>query len=140
MEMKSMFSRALCRILIAGMIVLPWQAQAGMIGTDQALSAAQQRAAHARVAATISRSDVAAQLQLLGVSPQAASERVASLTDAEVADLAGRIDALPAGGSSWALLLAVIIVLYFLVYVPYYSDKAPPATGKGKPAPSTETK
>lgn len=78
---------------------------------------------------------MAAQLQQLGLSPQAARERVAALSDAEVAGLAGRIDALPAGGNS---LLALIVVLVLV----WYFTIEQPATAKqsAKPAPAPEKK
>jgi hypothetical protein len=136
--MKSSVTRFICRILTASMIVLPWQAQAGMIGTDQALSAAQ-RAAHATVAGFIDRAEVAAQLQVLGLSLQAARERVAALSDAEVAGLAGRIDALPAGGNS---LLAIIVVVWLIVYFVSYAPSKEKEAAKpaAKPAPAPEKK
>jgi hypothetical protein len=46
-----------------------------------------------------------------GVSPQAALERVAALSDGEVAQLAGRIDQAPAGGDVLGILFTVFIVL-----------------------------
>jgi hypothetical protein len=137
--MKSTFIRFICRVLTASMIILPWQAQAGLIGADQVLNAAQQRAAHATVAGFINRDEVAAQLQLLGLPPQAAKERVAALTDAEVAGLACRIDALPAGGASPLPAIVFLILFYFFII-------APPATAKespkvpAKPAPAPEKK
>jgi len=133
--MKSTFARFVCRILIAGMIVVPWQAQAGVIGTHQAVATAQAQVARGTVAEFINRSEVAGQLQALGLSPQAANERVAALSDSEVAGLAGRIDALPAGGAA-GLLVAVVLALlfYYLVYVPSTTEKAS-TTSKPKPAP-----
>jgi uncharacterized protein DUF6627 len=122
--MKSMFSGILCRILAVGMMALPWQAQAGMIGTDQAAPAS-----------AISRSDVTAQLERFGLSPEDAKERVAALSDAELADISGRIDALPAGGLTGALpVIAAIILIYYLMYLPSLKEQAAPATGKPKPA------
>ena len=127
--MKSTITRLICRILTASLIVLPWQAQAGMIATDQSLGAAQ-----ATVASFVQRAEVAAQLQQLGLTPQAAKERVAALSDAQVAEIAGRIDALPAGGNS---LLAVIVVLALIFYFLYYSPgallKDEPAKDPAKP-------
>ena len=142
--MKSTFARFVCRILIAGMIVVPWQAQAGVIGTDQAVAAAQAQAARAALAGFVNRSEVAGRLQALGVSPQAANERVAALSDAEVAGLAGRIDALPAGGVAGLLpIIVVVLLIYYLVYVPSTTAKEPakaPATAKPKPKPVPEKK
>src|SRR5439155_17050187 len=45
----------------------------------------------------LSRSDVANQLQSLGIDPSTANDRVAAMTDQEVQSLAGRINAMPAG-------------------------------------------
>lgn len=119
--MHSFFVRFVCRIMVACMIGLPFQAQAGMIGTDQAVSAAR-----ATVAGFVGRSDVAAQLQALGLSPQAAKERLAALTDQEVAGLAGRIDALPAGGIAGLLpIIAAVLLIYYLIIVPAAAVKEP---------------
>ena len=115
--MTSTFARFVCRILIASMFLLPFQSQAGMIGTDQAT-------ARSTIANLIDRDDVAAQLQLFGISPQAARERVAALTDAEVADLAGRIEAQPAGGfQSLLLVIVCLALLWYLVIVPGQAKK-----------------
>ena len=110
--MSTLFVRLISRLLIVCLIGLPFQASAGLIGTDQAVSAAQAQAARGMVLSQISRSDVASQLQSLGLTPQAAADRVAALTDAEVAKLAGQIDGLPAGaGSGGAVLLLILIAV-----------------------------
>jgi hypothetical protein len=131
--MKSTFVRFVCRVLITSMIVLPLQAQAGLIGTDQAVSAAQAQAARATLAGFIGRAEVATQLQLLGLSSQAAKERVAALTDAEVATLAGRIEGLPAGAGGQALGFALIII--FLIWRFSFSDQGKTEAAAAKPAP-----
>jgi hypothetical protein len=51
-----------------------------------------------RIAAHLDREDVAAELASQGISKDQAKARVAALTDAEAASLAGQIDQLPAGG------------------------------------------
>jgi len=128
-----MFKRFICRMLAAAMVVLPFHAQAGVIGTDQVV-AADAQAARATVAGFVNRSDVASQLQALGLSAQAAGERVAALSDAEAASLAGRIEALPAGGIAGILpVLVVVLLVYFLVI-------APSATAKPAPKPAPEKK
>jgi len=111
-----MFTRLISRLLIVCMIGLPFQAHAGLIGTDQVVSAAQASAARGAVANVLNRSDVAAQLQSLGLSPQAAKDRVAALTDAEVAKLAGQIEALPAGADSTAAAILIIVIIGVLIW------------------------
>ena len=115
--MSKSFVRFISRLLIVCLIGLPFQVSAGMIGTDQAVSAAQAQAARATVLSQLSRTDVASQLQSLGLTPQAASDRVAALTDAEVTKLAGQIESLPAGadGSSLLLLILLGVLIWWLV-------------------------
>ena len=111
-----MFTRLISRLLIVCMIGLPCQVHAGLIGTDEVVSAAQAAAARTTVANVLNRSDVAGQLQALGLSPQAAKDRVAALTDAEVAKLAGKLDSLPAGADSSAGVIILLILLGVLIW------------------------
>jgi len=111
-----MFTRLISRLLIVCMIGLPFQAHAGLIGTDEVVSAAQAAAARTTVANVLNRSDVASQLQTLGLSPQVAQERVAALTDAEVAKLAGKLDSLPAGADSSLGVVLLLILLGVLIW------------------------
>ena len=102
--------RVVCRLLIALMIWTPYQfAQAGMIGTDQ-VAASTSQADRGAVLAFVSRSDVAGQLQALGLDPATAKDRVAAMTDDEVRYLAGRIDSMPAGADAAGLLLLIVII------------------------------
>jgi len=117
--MKSAAVKMLCRLLIASLFAMSLQsAMAGMIGTDQAVASAAASADRTALLTTLSRTEVADQLRLQGVDPDAAKVRVASMTDQEVAALAGRIDSLPAGASSsgWAWAAAIIIVLVVWYY------------------------
>lgn len=109
--MKSTLTRNICRLLIVMMAWMPYQiAQAGMIGTDQAVASAAQ-SERAALLNLVSRSDVASQLQALGVDPASAKERVAAMTDEELRTLAGQINSLPAGADSGGVLLLIVIVL-----------------------------
>ena len=73
-------------------------AQAGLVPTDQVINesfgAGDERA---RVEAFLAREDVQEQFATLGVDPAEAAQRVAALTDDEVAEIAGQLDQLPAG-------------------------------------------
>ena len=115
--MSTLFVRLVSRLLIVCLIGLPFQVSAGMIGTDDVVSAAQAQAARAAVLSQISRADVSAQLQSLGLTPQAAKDRVAALTDTEVAKLAGQIDSLPAGadGTGVVLLILLGVLIWWVV-------------------------
>ena len=115
--MRSSFVRLLCRMLVVCMVGLPFQVHAGLIGTDQVVTADQALAARGMVSSVVNRADVASQLQSLGLSPEAAKDRVAALSDSEVTQLAGQIQNLPAGADGAGLLVLILIgvLIWYLV-------------------------
>jgi len=86
---------------------------AAMIGTDAVVNAAQNSQARDQLRAALEREDVKRQLQSQGVNPEQLQARVDALTDAEVRQLAARMDEMPAGGD--ALTIAVIVFLVLLL-------------------------
>lgn len=86
-------------------------ARAAMIGTEQVLSTEAAQQNQQKIAAALERPDVIAQLEKFGVSKELAQERVAALTDAEAAALAGRIDALPAGAGVLETVGLIVLIL-----------------------------
>jgi hypothetical protein len=118
--MKSMTIRFICRLLVVSMAMLPFQiVQAGMIGADQAVAAASAQAERQAVLSLVSRSDVASQLQSLGVDLKTANDRVAAMTDEEVHSLAGQLNSLPAGANDgW--IWAAVIIIGVLIWYNYY--------------------
>ena len=115
--MSTSFVRLVSRLLVVCMICLPFQVQAGLIGTDEVVSAAQAAMARDTIASFMNRGDVAGQLQTLGLSAKDAKDRVAELTDVEVAKLAGQIQSLPAGANGSGLLVVILIgvLIWWLV-------------------------
>ena len=104
--MKSMLKNMMCRFMIVALMMLPFQtAQAGMIGADQVNSAAAVQADRNLILNHLSRSQTVNEFQSMGLDAQAAMDRVAAMTDAEVSSLAGKINAVPAGGTYWALFI-----------------------------------
>lgn len=84
--------------------------QAAMIGTGRALAADQGRIDRDRLASLLEREDLQRQLSALGVDLKDARERVAGLTDAEVARINQRIAELPAGGDVLGVILLIFII------------------------------
>lgn len=72
-----------------------------------------------RLMALIERPEVAQQLEKMGIPQGQAKDRVAAMTEAEVASLAGKLEALPAGGalSNQDLLIILMIVLLILILI-----------------------
>lgn len=106
--------RKFCALLLAvslmGMQLAP--AQAGMIGTGQVLAAEQERVDRDTLAAMLEREDLQRQLASFGVDVNDARDRVASLTDAEVARINQHIETSPAGSG-----VVGVILLIFIVFV-----------------------
>jgi type IV secretory pathway VirJ component len=92
---------------------LPFSAQARIVTTEEIAAPAQTSAIASRdkVNQFLARDEVRQAMLGQGVTPQAAQERVAAMSDAEVAQLAGRIDQAPAGGDVLGILFTVFIVL-----------------------------
>ena len=64
-----------------------------------------------RLASFFDRADVQAQLEAHGVAASDVKARVAALTDEEAAQLAARMDSMPAGGILGLLLLVFLVLL-----------------------------
>jgi len=97
---------------LAAALLMP-QAHAGLIPTDTA----QAQDERARVKALIARPELSRDLEKLGLNPADAEARVDAMADGEVLQLAGRLDAVLAGGqiSNQNLLLIIIIVLLLVI-------------------------
>lgn len=108
------------KIVSTGLIVcmtaagLPFSAQARIVATEEITAPAvtsTESSSRAAVNQFLARDDVRQAMLGQGVSSQAALERVAAMSDSEVAQLAGRIDQAPAGGDVLGILFTVFIVL-----------------------------
>lgn len=112
-----MLMKTFCRILIALMIWAPYQlAQASMIGTEQVATAASNEQQRSHVMDLLNRADVASTMQSMGLDAGKAKERVAAMTNEEVASLANKLDTLPAGGISNGWLLVIVIAIAAAVW------------------------
>jgi uncharacterized Fe-S cluster-containing radical SAM superfamily protein len=109
--MKSMRFRR----LIAGLLALSLcatgtlPAYAGIVGTHTVIAGADR----GMLGVVVDRADVRARLQAMGVDPRELQARVAALSDEEAAQLAARLDELPAGGDVLGVLVFVFLVLLF---------------------------
>jgi hypothetical protein len=123
--MKAFLRRFICHLLILSSIALPYsaQTQAAVIGTEQAVASVQAQAGRDRLRALMERPEARDQLAARGLSPASASERVDALTDDEVQQLAGRIDALPAGGDAGIGIVGALLVVILVVLLVMLLDK-----------------
>jgi len=95
-----MFKQVIAMLVV---ICFTGTSQAAMIATPTDRS---------QLLGVLERVEVQNQLQAHGVSIEQAKARIAALTDAEAAELAGRLDELPAGGID---VLAVVLVVFLVL-------------------------
>lgn len=103
--------KGLFAVLATAAAFVAFPAQAGVVGTDEALAAVERE----RVKELVQRPELARELQALGVAPGDAAARVDAMSDAEVRELAGRLDALPAGGALTTNELLILVLVLILV-------------------------
>lgn len=131
MENTGIATRSISRFLILCLVFMGIHvaaARAQIIGTGTILdSRAASSTNRARVRAFLERKEVRAEMLSMGVNPKDVSARVNSLTNAQVADIAGRIGKLPAGGDFGGLLFVGLVVFLVLLYTDImgYTDVFP---------------
>jgi hypothetical protein len=106
-------------VMAASLLAVSLQpaANAGVISTQQYLSAIDREATLARIDAVLAREELRGRLEHYGVDPVAAEERIAALTDQELSLLATELENLPAGGDLLGVVGVVFIVLLILELV-----------------------
>ena len=105
--------RLIASLLIASttLMGLPMTANAGIVSTDTTLSADAAATNRDQVTSFLTRAEVQQAMQERGVNGADALQRVQSMSDAEVSQLADRIDQAPAGGEILGVLFTVFIIL-----------------------------
>ena len=92
-------------------------ARADMVTTDQVIEELSVADARTRVMSFVLREDVGQQLTMLGVEPEEAARRVASLSDDEIEEIAGRLDELPAGQGAIGAVVGAIVVIFLVLLI-----------------------
>jgi hypothetical protein len=113
LEVLSTF--ALLTVLGLAAAMLTPRAYAGMIPTEPAQATSERD----QVKALLERPAVAREMQRMGIAPEEAVARVDAMSDEEVRRLAGRLNALPAGGAlatqDWLLVIIVILLVIIII-------------------------
>jgi len=114
MKPRKIAFRWISALLASAMMIGQMSAtvHAAPVTTQSMLEAQQQLGERERLMSQLDREAVAEQLADMGVSTDEVKERVAALSDEEVAQLNDHIESLPAGGDALG-----VIVLIFLVFV-----------------------
>lgn len=116
---------ALC--LLAGSSIQPAVA-GGLISTERVADSAVVEGASRPESVAQLRAALLQSLVQAGVEPLQAQQRLSSLTDAEVLNLARHLDEAPAGGMWFAPFLVVALVIGALIGSRSSAKETPPAT------------
>lgn len=112
------FSRTIVALTASAFLSLGLQAttaSAGVIGTQDYLSATDRAGQIASLQASFSRADVRAQLEKHGVNASDAAARVASLSDQELTEVAQKMDSLPAGGDGVLVVVGIVFIVLLIL-------------------------
>jgi hypothetical protein len=108
-------SKPLTYLLIISFIFVQFSpAFAGIVGTDSFLSEQTIQQDRENLRALMSRDEVRSLLANNGLTVAQAQERVDSLTDKEVSQMAKQFDELPAAGDAWVAVLIIALVVVIL--------------------------
>nr|WP_093284666.1 PA2779 family protein [Solimonas aquatica] len=97
------------------LVTAPAPARAAIIGTEQMVDTQARADDLATVQVFMQRQDVMAQMEKLGVDVVAAQARVASLSAAELRELAQNIHQQPAGGDGVFVVLGVVFLVLVIL-------------------------
>ncbi|MFU8877777.1 MAG: PA2779 family protein [Wenzhouxiangellaceae bacterium] len=110
-----MITKFLCNAVLAlSLVSLIVPAQAGLISTGDAL-ALEDGSLDSRIEAFLLRDDVAAELAELGISHEIAMARVSRMSAAELEQIAGRIDEMPAAGDGVLVVLGIVFLVLVIL-------------------------
>ena len=113
--------KPICRLMIAVLLLMSFlhqYASAAMIGTEKLLQPDRNQKTRDYLHQLIARDDIRKALVARGVDLDEAGARIDSLNDDEIELIAGKIDALPAGGNIAGFVVicaAVILIVFFIV-------------------------
>ena len=92
-------------------------AHAGVISTDKVIERERVTADRDRVSAFIAREDVRKEFEKHGVKPDEATARVAALSDAEIGQIAAKLDSLPAGQDAAAAIISAAVTIFIILLI-----------------------
>lgn len=112
------FQGPLAWVLSVLLVLMPvMNIQAAMLDTDTLITTARSQQSITGLQQLLGREDAQQQLLALGVDPDQVSERVASLSDSELARINQGIDTLNAGGDSVLGILLIIFIVFVITDV-----------------------
>lgn len=107
-------SLAVSMFIVSGPLTL---VHATMISTDQIIEESSTVEDRDRVMEFLTREEVRQELEALGVNPDEAMQRITTLSDREIRQIAGQIEKLPAGQSAVGAVVGAIILIFLVLLI-----------------------
>lgn len=113
---KKLGFTSLIMTMLMLMITVPFQPiLAAMIPTDAVNDTIAAAEARVNLKKLLSRHEVIEALISSGIDPQEATERVDSLTDAEMLAVSDKLENLPAGGSAIGVIVGALLIVFLVL-------------------------
>lgn len=91
--------------------------RAAMVGTETVLTLSTAKNVRENLNQFLKREDVKAIMMAQGISPEEAKARVDSLSDAEIMKIADKMDQLPAGGSTFGVIVGAAVIVFIVLLI-----------------------
>ena len=114
------FARYVCYFVTMTMLLmsLPVQTvQAAMVRTETVLTMKTANNVRENLNQFLKREDVKAIMTAQGISPIEAKSRVDSLSDAEIMQISDKMDHLPAGGSTFGVIIGAAVIIFIVLLI-----------------------
>ena len=114
------FARYVCYFVTMTMLLmsLPVQTvQSAMVRTETVLTMSTANNVRENLNQFLKREDVKAIMTAQGISPIEAKARVDSLSDAEIMQIADKMDQLPAGGSTFGVIIGAAVIIFIVLVI-----------------------
>jgi len=90
---------------------------AAMIGTETVMTLTKAQHVRKNLNELLNREDVKSIMIARGISPIEAKARVDSLSDAEIMQIADKMDQLPSGGSDFGVVVGATLVIFIILLI-----------------------
>jgi hypothetical protein len=114
------FAKYVCYFVTMTMFLMsmPVQTiQAAMVRTETVLTLSTAKNVRENLNHFLKREDVKAIMMAQGISPIEAKARVDSLSDAEIIQIADKMDQLPAGGSTFGVIVGAAVIIFIVLLI-----------------------
>ena len=114
------FAKYVCYFVTMTMLLMsmPVQTvQAAMVKTETVLTLSTAKNVRENLNQFLKREDVKAIMMAQGISPVEATARVDSLSDAEIMQISDKMDQLPAGGSTFGVIIGAAVIVFIVLLI-----------------------